>query len=328
VLTPRTSEENRTILNLCMRIASLLPSATEIVALLGLDKQLVGVSADSDWPLEVVSHLPVLNSVSIATDSMTSREIDQAASVEGHRGLSLYHVDPDLLRSVRPDLILTQETCEVCAVSRRDVELATQTLGYAPQVLSLSPVTLDQVFDDIESVARLADVGSDDQISSLRTRVENVKVRAAGLTRQRVFCMEWLDPPYTAGHWVPQMVEIAGGRDELGSPAGPSRRIDWQDIVAYAPDVIVLMPCSLDLDRVAAEFALLRSLPGWFDVPAVQSGQVFAGHTHLFSRSGPRLVDGVEVLARMLHPDVFDAPLPAGQALKMSASGEQLEAYR
>jgi iron complex transport system substrate-binding protein len=242
--------------------------------------------------------------------------------------VSLYHVDPDLLRSVRPDLILTQETCEVCAVSRRDVELATQTLGYTPKVLSLSPVTLEQVFDDIESVARLADVSSNGQISSLRARAENVRTRAAGLNRQRVFCMEWLDPPYTAGHWVPQMVEIAGGRDELGTAAGPSRRIDWQEIVAYAPEVIVLMPCSLDLDRVASEFAPLRNLPGWHELPAVKSGQVFAGHTHLFSRSGPRLVDGVEALARMLHPDVFDAPIPAGQALKMSASGERLEAYR
>src|SRR5258707_13807478 len=128
-----------------MRIASLLPSATEIVGLLGLEDQLVGVSADSDWPPEVVRRLPVLNSVSIDTDSMTSREIDQAASLEGHAGLSLYHVDPDLLRAVRPDLILTQETCEVCAVSSADVEVATQTLGYSPKVLSLSPVTLDQV---------------------------------------------------------------------------------------------------------------------------------------------------------------------------------------
>jgi iron complex transport system substrate-binding protein len=311
-----------------MRIASFVPSATEIVALLGLEKQLVGVSADSDWPPEVFNALPVLNSVSIDTDSMTSREIDQAASVDGHRGLSLYHVDPDLLRSVRPDLILTQETCEVCAVSRRDVELATQTLGYTPKVLALSPVTLEQVFDDIESVARVADVSSGGQISSLRARVEDVRNRAANLDRQRVFCMEWLDPPYTAGHWVPQMVDVAGGRDELGTPAGPSRRIDWQEIVAYAPEVIVLMPCSLELDRVAAEFAPLRNLPGWADMPAVQSGQVFAGHTHLFSRSGPRLVDGVEALARMLHPDVFDAPIPAGQALKMSATGEQLETYR
>jgi iron complex transport system substrate-binding protein len=323
-----SSKKNRTIQTPNMRIASLLPSATEIIALLGLEQQLVGVSADSDWPAEVVADLPVLNSVSIATDSMTSREIDQAASMEGHRGLSLYHVDPDLLRSVRPDLILTQETCEVCAVSRRDVELATQTLGYAPKVLSLSPVTLDQVLEDIERVARLADVSSDAEVAALRARISDVQKRATGLSRQRVFCMEWLDPPYTAGHWVPQMVDIAGGRDELGSPAGPSRRIDWQDIVAYAPEVIVLMPCSLDLERVAAEFAPLRSLPGWHDLPAVQSGQVFAGHTHLFSRAGPRLVDGVEVLARMLHPDVFAAPIPAGQALKMAASGERLEAYR
>jgi iron complex transport system substrate-binding protein len=140
--------------------------------------------------------------------------------------------------------------------------------------------------------------------------------------------MEWLDPPFTAGHWVPEMVDLAGGRDDLGTAAGPSRRIDWQEVVAYAPDVIVLMPCSLELDRVAAELPLLRELPNWAALPAVRSGQVFAGHTHLFSRSGPRLVDGVEALARMLHPEVFEQAIPVGQALKISATGERLESYQ
>jgi iron complex transport system substrate-binding protein len=312
-----------------VRIVSLLPSATEIVSLLGLEGALVGVSADSDWPPALVQRLPVLNSVSIDSDSMSSAEIDRAASASGHQGASLYHVDPDVLRQLRPDLILTQEICEVCAVSRRDVELASRTLGYAPRVVSLSPVTLDQVFEDVELVARLA---GDPQrsarpIESLRRRVEGVRDRARGLPRPRVFCMEWLDPPYTAGHWVPEMVEIAGGQDELGTPAGPSRRIDWSDVVAYRPEAIVLMPCSLELERVAAEFDLLKGREGWHDLPAVRSGQVFAGNTHLFSRSGPRLVDGLEALARMLHPEVFVDPLPAGHALKISPDGERLEPY-
>ena len=312
-----------------VRIVSLLPSATEIVSLLGLDDALVGVSADSDWPPALVQRLPVLNSVSIDPDRMSSAEIDRAASASGHQGASLYHVDAELLRQLRPDLVLTQEICEVCAVSRRDVELATEKLGYAPRVVSLSPATLDQVFDDVELVARLAGTPerSRKPIESLRRRVEAVRDRARGVRRPRVFCMEWLDPPYTAGHWVPEMVEIAGGQDELGTPGGPSRRIDWDDVVAYRPEAIVLMPCSLELERVAAEFDVLTGRQGWRDLPAVRSGQVFAGDTHLFSRSGPRLVDGLEALARVLHPEVFADPLPACRVLKLSADGERLEPY-
>jgi iron complex transport system substrate-binding protein len=314
-----------------MRIVSLLPSATEMVCMLGLGDQLVGVSADSDWPTEVVRRLPVLNSVSIDTTSLSSKEIDAAASADGHSGASLYHVDPDLLRDLRPELILTQETCEVCAVSRRDVELATRTLGYTPRVLSLSAVTLDQVLEDIGTLARAADVSEDNVRRAeqpLRERLERVRAQAAGAQRPRVFCMEWLDPPYTAGHWMPEMVEIAGGCDELGTDGGPSRRIEWGDVLAYAPEAMVLIPCSLPLERVAAEFDLLRGLPGWEKLRAVQTGGVFAGNTQLFSRSGPRLVDGVEVLARMLHPDRFPGPLPPDQALKVSADGTQLEPYR
>ncbi|HLZ30445.1 MAG TPA: cobalamin-binding protein [Chloroflexota bacterium] len=313
-----------------MRIVSLLPSATEIVCRLGLEDQLVGVSADSDWPIDVVTRRPVLNTVSIDTSQLTSREIDAAAGGDGHRGASLYHVNPELLRDLQPEVILTQEICEVCAVSRRDVELATRTLGYTPLVLSLSPVTLDQVLDDVELIARTAGVAERGahEVNGLRARRDSVRRRAAGVARPRVFCMEWLDPPYTAGHWVPEMVALAGGREELGTPAGPSRRIAWQDVVAYAPEVVVLMPCSLELERVAAEFECLRTLPGWDQLPAVQSRRVFAGNTHLFSRSGPRLVDGVETLARMLHPDRFQQPVPANQALKVTPDGQRLEAYQ
>lgn len=309
-----------------MRIVSLLPSATEIVSLLGLQDQLVGVSADSDWPVDVVQKLPVVNTMSINTGQLTSREIDAAAS-DGHAGTSLYHVDADLLRQLQPDLILTQETCEVCAVSRRDVELATQTLGYAPEVLSLSPVTLEQVLDDMDRVARATGVPNRSG-AELRARLDRVRTRTAGLPKPRVFCMEWLDPPWTAGHWVPEMVELAAGSDELGTPAGPSRRITWDEVVSYAPEALVLIPCSLSLERVAEEFALLRALPDWDRLPCTKSGQIFAGNTHLFSRSGPRLVDGVEVLARILHPEIFTEPLPTGTALKVTPDGLRLEPFR
>ena len=312
-----------------MRIVSLLPSATETVCLLGLEDQLVGVSADSDWPAEVVRRLPVLNTISIDTSTLTSREIDQAAAV-GHRGASLYHVDAQLLRSLHPDLILTQEICEVCAVSRRDVELAARALGYRPVVLSLSPATLEQVVSDIALVAERTDTTErgGEVVRALNARLEAVRQRAARLRPMRVLCMEWLDPPYTAGHWVPEMVRLAGGCDEMGTSGGVSRRVDWQETVDYAPEVIVLMPCSLTLQRVATEFDMLRTLPNWEALPAVRSRRVYAGDTHLFSRSGPRLVDGVEALARMFHPQVFDQPMPEHRALKLSDDGRRLEPYR
>lgn len=313
-----------------VRIVSLLPGATEMVYALGLWNQLVGVSADADWPPEA-ARLPVLNTVSIDTSRLSSREIDAAAGEGGaHRGASLHHVDPDLLRSLRPDLVLTQEVCEVCAVSRRDVELAAETLGYTPRILSLSPATLDQVLDDIRLVAGAAGVPERGEalVADLRRRLDDVRHRTEDLPRPRVCCLEWLDPPYSAGHWVPEMVELAGGRDELAQPGGYSRRIDWREVLEYRPEVLVLIPCSLPLERVAAEFELLRALPGWRELPAVRQGAVYAGETHLFSQSGPRLVEGVEALARLLHPNVFDRPFPAGQARKVSRDGERLESFR
>jgi iron complex transport system substrate-binding protein len=312
-----------------VRIVSLLPSATEIVCLLGLQDQLVGISADSDWPVDVVQRLPVLNTISIDTSQLSSREIDRAAS-GGHTGASLYHVDPDLLRELRPELILTQEICEVCAVSRRDVELAARTLGYVPRVLSLNPATLDEVLDDVDLVARSAGVPQRGEpvVASLEQRIEAVRARTSDVPRPEVLCMEWLDPIFTAGHWVPEMVQIAGGHDDLGTPAGPSRRVAWQQVVDYAPEIVVLMPCSLELDRVASEFGQLRSLSDWPTLPAVQTGQVYAGNTALFSRSGPRLLDGLEVLARVLHPDLFTNQLPKGQALKVTPDGHRLEPFR
>jgi iron complex transport system substrate-binding protein len=300
------------------------------VCLLGLEEQLVGVSADSDWPPEVVKGLPVLNTVSIDTSRMTSREIDQAAT-QGHRGASLYHVDPERLRSLRPDLILTQEMCEVCGVSRRDVELATGALGYAPRVLSLNGVTLEQVLEDVVLVAKEtgASARGSALVGGLSERLEAVRRRIAVVqARPKVLCMEWLDPVWSAGHWIPEMVELAGGREELGMPGGPSRQVDWLDVVDYAPEVIVMMPCSLDLDRVAAEFDVLRRLPAWDSIPAVRSRKVYAGHTDLYSRSGPRLVDGVELLARILHPDVFTQPVAARMALRISGDGHRLQPFR
>ena len=315
-----------------MRIASLVASATEIVAYLGLEQQLVGVSADSDWPPRVVKDLPVLNTIAFNPDTMSSAEIDAAANA-GHTGASLYHVDGELLRSLHPDLVLTQEVCEVCSVSRHDVDQATEMLGYTPRMLSLNAVNLEEVFADIQSVATEVGVAEQGQaqVASLRERLERVRQRHNSRVqsrRPRVLCLEWLDPLYSAGHWIPQMVALAGGREELGNDGGPSREISFEDVLEYAPDVIVLMPCSLPLERVAAEFPQLRERAGWDELPAVRNRRVFAGHTDLYARAGPRLVDGVETLARMLDPDCFPEPLPDNQALKISADGLRLDPFR
>jgi len=188
---------------------------------------------------------------------------------------------------------------------------------------------LDRVLADVQLVAEAADVPQRGEhlVQGLRGRLGAVRDRSVGLARPRLFCLEWLDPPYSADHWVPEMVEIAGGRDQLAQHGRPSRRITWQEVLDRQPDVLVLMPCSLPLERVAAEFTELRGQPGWSELRAVQQGQIFAGETHLFSQSGPRLVDGVELLARLLHPDQFDEPLPPGQALKVSAAGDVLESF-
>jgi iron complex transport system substrate-binding protein len=312
-----------------VRIVALHPAATEIVHLLGLDNSLVGVSADSDWPPELVQRVPLLNTIAMDTRAMSSREIDAAAAA-GHQGASLYHVDAERLRSVRPELILTQEVCEVCAVSRRDVDLATQTLGYSPIVMSLNPVTLEQMLEDVETVARAAGVPQQGRalVRDRRARVEAVSARTAGLHRPRVFCMEWLDPPYSAGHWVPEMVNLAGGREDIGTPGGFSREIEWSEVIDYQPDVIVLIPCSLGLDQIATEFPSLRTRLSWAQIPAARAGRVYAADTHLFSCSGPRLVEGVEVLARLIHPEVIGNRLCEVQALKVSDDGTRLERYR
>ncbi len=309
-----------------MRILSLLPAATEIVYFLGLWDQLVGVSADSDWPPEVI-HLPFVSQAALEPAELSSWEVDQA--VWAHQGRSLFHFEPDLLRELRPELVLTQELCRVCAVSAPEVEAAVKALGYRPTLLSLSASTLDDMLADVEAVGRAAGVAERAVrlVGLLRARLAAVRRRTEGTARPRVLCLEWLDPPYSAGHWVPEMVEIAGGVDMLGSRGGYSRPIAWEDALRAQPEALLLIPCSLPLARVAAEFPHVRARPGWQELPAVRAGRVFAADTHLFSQAGPRLVDGVEALARMLHPERFEEPLPEGQALRLSADGQRLEPY-
>jgi iron complex transport system substrate-binding protein len=301
-----------------VRIVSLLPSATEIAFALGLGEQVVAVSHECDFPPEARQR-PAVTRSPLHGHHLSSAEIDRRTAEELRQGGTLYHLDVDRLAALAPDLILTQELCEVCAVAQPEVERAVRELGTAPRVLSLEPNTLGDALGTIEVVGATTgrEAAAAALTAALQSRIERVRDAAATAPdRPRVFCMEWTDPPWVAGHWVPEMVALAGGEDVLGRPGAPSVRIDWERVVAAAPEVVVLMPCGYDLARTIADRPIVEALPGWATLPAVRSGRVFAvDGSSYFNRPGPRLVDGLELLAHLLHPERFAAPpLPAAVA--------------
>jgi iron complex transport system substrate-binding protein len=293
------------------RIVSLLPSATEIVCALGLGDQLVGVTHECDHPAEVVGK-PVLTASRISHETMTSAEIDHAvrSQLDGHG--TIYDLDEPLLRELEPDLILTQELCDVCAVSYRTVEQAARRLEADITVVSLEPNTIADVLANIRTVGELTGATSpaDGLVAQLTTRLDALRATLAGVAdRPRTLVLEWLEPPFAPGHWVPEQVALAGGDPSFGSAGAPSRTTTAEEITGYAPAVVVLAPCGF----YACD--TLRALPqaqlpaGWPQLPAVRTGNVWAvDATSYFSRPGPRLVDGAEILARIVHPEIFGAP--------------------
>jgi len=304
-----------------VRICSLLPSATEIVYALGLGDQLYGVSHACDYPPEAAAK-PALIRSAFDQSSLSSLEIDHAVMERHRRGEGVYTIDQDLLRQAEPDLILTQELCDVCAVPYSEVKRAVDQLVSQPRLLPLSPSLLGDVLQDISRVGEAT--GREEQagflVRRLRERIDRVTARTAtAAERPATFCLEWADPLYVAGHWIPEMVEMAGGIDGLGGKGKPSVPIEWERVVGYAPEVVILMPCGFDVERAVREMPLLTRLPGWLDLPAVQRGQVYAVNaTAYFSRSGPRLVDGLELLAKILHPELFPGPIPGEVARPLS----------
>ncbi|HET6379933.1 MAG TPA: cobalamin-binding protein [candidate division Zixibacteria bacterium] len=292
-----------------MRIVSLLPSATEIVCALGLADHLVGISHDCDHPPEIRSR-PVLSQAVVTTD-LPSGLIDARIRGQVHRGLSVYHLDADQLARLRPDLILTQELCQVCAPSYTLVTQAAKVLEADTRIVSLEPAGLDGILDTIRLVGEMTGTAARARalVGELRARIERVRAAVAGRPRPRVAAIEWLDPIYVGGHWVPEMVEIAGGRDLFGRSGEPSFVVEWTRIREAAPDVIVVMPCGFDVARARREIGLLTSRPGWPDLPAVRGGRVYlTDASAYFNRPGPRIVTGLEILAAILHPG---APVPA-----------------
>jgi len=305
-----------------LRIVSLLPSATEMVHFTGAGDTLVGVTHECDHPIGV-EKLPKLTRSKVDS-SMSSVEIDAAISNILTDDGSIYALDAGLLEELAPDLIITQGLCEVCAVSTDLVHEAASKLPNPPDVLSLNPTCLEDVFRDTVRVGEAVGRGEETRrkVETLRERLARVEEAVSGLDRPRAGCIEWLDPPFSAGHWVPEMVRIAGGQEIFAEAGEPSKRITWEQVLEAAPEVLVLMPCGFDAERAVQEARNLPELPGWADLPAVESGRVWAvdANSH-FSRPAPRLVEGVEIMARILHPEVFpDAPEP-GMAIRPSVEG-------
>ncbi len=300
-----------------MRIVSLLPSATEIVAALGLLDDLVAISHECDYPPDAVAGKPRLTKSAIPAN-LDQSEMDAMVSERLHRGESLYLLDEKLLDELAPDVIFTQELCDVCAVSYSTVRDAACRLSTDPRVVSLEPSSIAGILDNVRSVGEIARVPerAEELIASLQTRLARVEGKTRGvLQRPRAYAMEWLNPPYNAGHWVPEMFELAGGNELLGYKSKPSVRLTWDRIIASQPDFIFLMPCGYPLDQIVAENGsspLLEATPlpdAWWELPAVRNRNVFAvNSTACFSRPAPRVVDGVEILAGILHPELFPAP--------------------
>jgi iron complex transport system substrate-binding protein len=291
-----------------LRIVSLLPAATEIAAALGLMDQVVGVSHECDFPEEAnvrprVTHCPVHNA------GLTSGEVDQwVRRVLGDNG-TIYTIDEPLLRELRPDVILTQKLCDVCAVGYGTIARLAETLPGAPRVVNLEPTSLSDIFDDIRCVAEAC--GAPERargiIAKLSERVEAVQLRTGRIShRPRCFLMEWVDPPFCSGHWGPELVEIAGGQDLLGRKHQPSTQVDWRKVLDARPEIIVLALCGYDIDRARRDYELLRSFPDFDSLPAAHDGEIYlADASAYFARPGPRIVDSLEILAGILHPREF-----------------------
>jgi iron complex transport system substrate-binding protein len=299
-----------------MRIASLLASATEMVCALGLRERLVGISHECDYPPEALDR-PRLSRPRFDPTGRSSGEIDAAVRRAMEQYGSVYLVDADRLAAVCPDLILTQAVCEVCAVPTSSAQAAAASLDYEPSVLSLDAHDLAGVFRSIVEIGEATGIGERAQayVAGLQRRVDLVRQRVAGRPRPRVLALEWLDPPYGPGHWVPEMIEMAGAEAVLGYPHRMSRQVNWSDLGQVNPDVLVVMPCGFGLDAARADASRhaerLHAVAGL----AIARGCAYVvDGSSYFNRSGPRLVDGIEILGALLHRDVLPHVSLSGRA--------------
>lgn len=290
------------------RVVSLMPSATEIVCALGCEDRLVGRSHECDFP-ESVTSLPICTEPTFDV-SAGSGAIDMQVRDMAGEGLSVYRVLEDVLAAQQPELILTQDQCDVCAVSKEDVEAAARrAFGGGVDIVSLHPTTLGDVWNDIRTVA--AALGIEDEGAEVVSRLQNRMAAIVGqaielVYRPRVAMIEWIEPLMHAGHWTPELVELAGGKSAFGEPGKPSGAMAWEDFLAADPDVIVVAPCGFDMNRSRGEMDVLTNSAEWWNLRAVRKEQVFVTDgDSFFNRPGPRLAESLEILAEILHPDEF-----------------------
>lgn len=306
-----------------MRIVSLFPSGTEVVVDLGLADNLVGISHQCTWPLEV-QHLPRV------TDDMldvqgSPREISLAIGRLQKEGLPVYVVNGQRLADLQPDVVLTQAVCDVCAVPERQTLATVSQVTPDARVLTMDVARLQDIMDNILAIGSALGAGhrAEQLVQAMEDRLAAIGNRVAGRRRPRVFIVEWTEPIICSGHWIPDLVEAAGGHSLLTKAGGPSRVVDWAEVVAAAPEILLVMPCGCSLDEAVRDAEALAGLPGWHQLPAVQSGQVFILDGSVCARHGPRTVDVAETFAHLFHPDLFgDKPAPTPVISWQAAYGE------
>lgn len=291
-----------------LRIVSLLPGASEMLAALGLSEAIVGRSHECDYPPEIQDR-PVCTQARLNSKA-SSAQIDQDVNDLLQSALSIYQIKTDVLQQLQPTHIITQDQCDVCAVSLKEVEQAIASLSNIhPQIISLKPNVLADVLADIETVANAVRVDSRRLLEDLESRIKICQQKVTGLSISElptVACIEWIDPLMTASNWIPELVRLAGGQPLFSAAGQPSTRFTWETLVATDPDVIIFMPCGLDLNRTRTEALTLTKRPEWENIHAVKSGRVYItdGNAY-FNRPGPRLVDSLEIMAEILHPEIF-----------------------
>jgi iron complex transport system substrate-binding protein len=286
-----------------MQICSFLPSATEILYALGLGDSVAGVTFECDFPPEAARKSIVVNT-NLAHD-LTSAEIDDTVNNYSSHGEGLYRIDIEKLEAIKPDLVVTQELCDVCAISTSYVAKAVYQLSSRPQVLSLTPHTLGDVLDDVLRVGEAANRNAEARnlVSSLRERISKVS-QMPKPQKPTVVCLEWLSPPFNGGHWIPEMIDLSGGVDPLGRLGKDSYRMEWDQVFAVDPDVVLVMPCGHNLERSIQEYHKTQFPERWKQVKAVGNGRVYAVNASAyFSRPGPRLVTGLEIMYSLLQQD-------------------------
>jgi len=303
------------------RIISFLPAATEMACALGLGDTLVGVTHECDFPATAKTK-PVVVKPALPLESMSLGEIDAAVAKRIGSGQSLYEVDEQLLRDLKPDLILTQNLCQVCGPSGNEITVALKLLSPKPEIVWMTPHSLEEIFQNIRDLGAVTHCSAraDELVAQGESRLQAISARTAkALRRPRVFCLEWVEPYYCCGHWVPEMIELAGGEDALGRKGTDSVRISWADIAAWAPEILIVSPCGFNTQHAVAQAHQLLRQPGWSELPAVRNGRVYAVDANAyFARPGPRVVDGVELLAHLIHPELCEWSGPADVFQKIS----------